>query len=79
MQAILEQNLLTETAVEAAIEPAGKKIGIIGALFGCWHKQLTRPFSDLKSSYCVCLECGARKTFDTRTFKTSGAFYFPKR
>ena len=76
MQAILKQNF----AVEQSREPASiKKIGILGALFGCWHKRLTRPFTERGSSYRACLESGARRKFDPQTFKTTGSYYFPVR
>lgn len=77
MEAILEQNKLTELAVSQSTETFGIKIGLIGKLFGCRHKRLTRPFSDKKSSYRACLECGARKQFDPETLKSSGSFYYP--
>ena len=55
----------------------GEPIGFFGKLFGCWHKELSRPFTENKFSYRVCLECGARKEFDTESFRTSGPFYYP--
>jgi hypothetical protein len=79
MQGILENGLITESRVERSNEQAGTKIGVFGKLFGCWHKRLTRPFSDKNVSYRACLECGARKNFNTQSFKSSGPFYFPPR
>ncbi|MEO7674883.1 MAG: hypothetical protein ABIU09_12500 [Pyrinomonadaceae bacterium] len=77
MQLILEQSLLVETAVRRERDDFGRKIGLIASLFGCWHKRLTRPFTSDKNSYMACLECGARRKFDTQNFKTSRAFYYP--
>lgn len=77
MQGILEQNLTLERVVDRTDSSLGTNIGILGKLFGCWHKNLSRPFTDLKSSYRVCIECGARTQFDTKTFTTFGKFYFP--
>ncbi|MBC7901075.1 MAG: hypothetical protein H7070_13610 [Saprospiraceae bacterium] len=74
----LDRNLITEAALNLPEDRHIKKIGLMGKLFGCRHKQLTRPFSDRNSSYRACLDCGARKKFDTQSFKTSGAFYFPQ-
>lgn len=79
MQGILENSLITESLNERSNEQAGMKIGVFGKLFGCWHKRLTRPFTDKNVSYRACLECGARKNFNTQSFKTSGPFYFPHR
>ena len=55
----------------------GTKIGIIGKLLGCWHKQLSRPFSHGKESYRSCLHCGARQKFDAEKMKTTRKFYYP--
>ena len=55
----------------------GKKVGLVGKLFGCWHNELSRPFKRNKVSYRVCLDCGARKQFDDSTFVTHGGFYYP--
>ncbi len=78
MQGILESNLIHELQVEQKGPVTGTKIGIIGTLFGCWHKRLTRPFSEKNISYRACLECGARKNFNTQSFTMSGSFYFPQ-
>lgn len=55
----------------------GRKIGLLGLLFGCWHQNLSRPFTSNKLSYIVCLDCGARKHFNPETLETFGAFYYP--
>ncbi len=77
MQLILEQSLLAENTVRCEPDNFGGKIGLIASLFGCWHKRLTRPITSDKNSYMACLECGARRKFDTQNFKTSRAFYYP--
>ena len=79
MQRILEQNLTTERVIDRKYDSLGTRIGFLGKLFGCWHKDLSRPFTDFKSSYRVCTDCGARKMFDTKNFKTLGTFYYPRR
>lgn len=77
MQAVLEQNTIAESVVNRADDAFGGKIGLLGKLFGCWHKQLSRPFTIGRASYCACLNCGARKRFDTETLRTFGAFHYP--
>lgn len=63
---------------EPAEEPFGTKIGMFGKIFGCWHKRLTRPVTyGRNASYRSCLECGARRKFNTDSFTTSGPFYYP--
>ncbi len=55
----------------------GEKIGLAASLFGCWHNKITRPFMEGKIGYRTCLNCGARKPFDTETLQTAGKFYYP--
>jgi hypothetical protein len=55
----------------------GDKVGLFGKIFGCWHEDLSRPFSQEKVAYRSCMKCGARKQFDSETLETHGAFYFP--
>jgi hypothetical protein len=55
----------------------GKKLGILAKLFGCPHKNLSRPFSHGSIGYRTCLKCGARKKFNTETLETFGGFYYP--
>ena len=55
----------------------GKKSGLLTKVFGCWHDNLSRPFSQNKTAYRSCLECGARKQFNPETLQTHGNFYFP--
>jgi hypothetical protein len=78
MQAVLEQKLITGgTVATRRSDDRMRKIGFLGSLFGCWHKRLTRPISDNESTYQTCVECGARRRFDTDSFKSSGPFYYP--
>ena len=77
MQGILEQNAIASSLINRTTESFGDRIGIMASLFGCWHKRLTRPIADDTTSYRACLDCGARKRFDTEEFKTSGPFYYP--
>jgi hypothetical protein len=55
----------------------GEKMSLTSRIFGCWHKNISRPFNSGKTSYRCCLECGARKQFDPKSLRTHGAFYFP--
>ena len=55
----------------------GKKVGLVAKLFGCWHEDISRPFVQGQVAYRSCLQCGARKQFNTETLETHGAFYFP--
>ena len=76
MQAVIEQGV-RGGKFRRRNKVEGHPIGIIGKIFGCWHRQLSRPFYEKGTSYLTCLECGARRRFDTEEFRTSGPFYFP--
>ena len=54
----------------------GEKVGIFSKIFGCGHQDLSRPFSNGRFGYRVCLRCGARKRFNVETLETFGSFYF---
>jgi hypothetical protein len=45
-------------------------------LFGCWHTEMSRPFTFSNESYRACLACGARRRFDIHSWKMTGPFYF---
>ena len=75
--AFLEQNYIADTVINRAENAFGEKIGIFGSVFGCWHKHLSRPFTEKNKSYRACLHCGARKAFDAQNLKTFGPFYYP--
>jgi hypothetical protein len=77
MQTILEQDRTSELLGSRTSKSFGDKIGLLGALFGCWHKSLSRPFTIGNDSYCSCLDCGARKHFDPQTLRTFGSFHYP--
>ena len=77
MEAILHQGQIAEAIIDKTDGAFGERIGLLGKLFGCWHKELSRPFTNRRSSYRACLHCGARKKFNTETLKTSGPFYYP--
>ena len=76
MELVAEQNRNLISVQER--KEFGKKIGFVVTLFGCRHGNLSRPFTYGRKSYRVCLKCGARKHFDTKTLTTYGAFYYPQ-
>ena len=77
MEAVLDQGRIATTVLNRTSGAFGRRIGFLSNLFGCWHKDLSRPFTNRNASYRACLSCGARKKFDTQTLKTFGPFYYP--
>jgi hypothetical protein len=54
-----------------------KRVGDwIARLFGCWHREMSRPFSYQGQAYRVCLDCGAQRKFNLANWETQGAFYY---
>jgi hypothetical protein len=77
MQAVLDQNLIADSLVRENENSIGDKIGIFVRWFGCWHKRLGRPVTRDRVTFRSCIECGARRRFDTERFQSLGPFYYP--
>ena len=48
---------------------------LLGTLFGCRHRRMSWPVTRDGQTYRACLKCGARRSFDVKTWKTRGSFY----
>jgi hypothetical protein len=77
MQTISLENVLRDVKNRVDQTVFGERVGLFGKLFGCWHEDLSRPFVQNNTAYRTCLNCGARRQFDTRTLQTFGAYYYP--
>lgn len=49
---------------------------VVRRVFGCWHREMSRPFTHDGQTYRACLDCGARRAFDTQNWKMVGAYYY---
>lgn len=47
-------------------------------LFGCWHREMSRPFTLRAESYRACLECGAHREFNTQVWEMTGPYYYER-
>lgn len=45
-------------------------------VFGCWHKEMSRPFTLDAKSYRACLECGAHRRFNSQTWEMTGPYFY---
>jgi hypothetical protein len=45
-------------------------------LVGCWHLEMGRPVTLGGETYRACLDCGARRRFDTNRWSMHGPYYF---
>jgi hypothetical protein len=50
--------------------------GWLSRLFGCRHKEMSRPFSFQGQAYRTCLDCGARRKFNLNRWEMQGSFYY---
>ena len=48
----------------------------VAAFRGCWHSKMTWPIGVQGYSYQVCLNCGAMRLFDEKTFSAYGPFRY---
>jgi len=58
--------------------PSGGGIGWITRLLGCWHKEMSRPFSNKGQAYRTCLNCGASRKFNVGRWEMQGRFYYAR-
>jgi hypothetical protein len=47
----------------------------LSRIFGCWHRQMSRPFTHGDHTYRTCARCGMRRDFDLQSWKMKGRFY----
>jgi len=52
---------------------------VTARIFGCWHRNMSRPFSRGSETYRTCVACDARRRFDTEQWEMVGPFYYPER
>ena len=45
-------------------------------IFGCAHKDMSRPFSRHGETYRVCISCGAHRQFDSKTWSSAGPYSY---
>jgi hypothetical protein len=57
---------------------SGKIGDLMARVFGCWHTEMSRPFSHQGQAYRVCLNCGAQRRFNLGHWKMQGDFYYQK-
>ena len=45
-------------------------------VFGCWHTDMSRPFTRDGESFRACLDCGAHRRFDPARWEMVGSYYY---
>lgn len=57
-------------------EQAKSQISLFTRIFGCHHASMGRPITAGRKTYRACVECGARRQFNTNTWQMEGPYYF---
>jgi hypothetical protein len=47
-------------------------------MFGCWHLEMSRPFSHHGQAYRSCLNCGAQRKFNLSNWEMQGSYYYSR-
>ena len=77
MEALIEHDGMDMWAlISARFAPI---TAILRRAFGCWHLQMSLPFTRDNETYRTCVSCGARRRFDLDQWAMVGAFYHPRR
>jgi hypothetical protein len=50
--------------------------GLMNRVFGCWHTEMSRPFSHQGQAYRMCVNCGARRQFNLGKWEMQGSYYY---
>ena len=75
MQAI-QIRLNHDAARPGSSESVSTPMRWLTRIFGCWHGQMNRPFTQNNDTYRTCMKCGARRHFNLGRSKMTGAYYY---
>ncbi len=71
---------IVENHQKLVLTNASSQIGGIGGfitrMFGCRHKEMSRPLSLHGQTYRACLDCGARRQFNLKLWEMEGDYYY---
>jgi hypothetical protein len=77
MEAVIEQAGMDTWATFISNQLAQVK-NVMRRAVGCWHLEMSVPFTRDNETYRSCLTCGARRRFDLEQWTMVGAFYYPQ-
>src|ERR1051325_3969195 len=69
--------VLQETRIDGAgfTDSINRLNNVFRRLLGCWHRNMSLPFTRGSDTYCTCVDCGARRRFDLEQWRMVGDFY----
>jgi len=72
-----ELTLTNQGIVEIGATTGNGRLGdFVARILGCWHTQMSRPFSHQGQAYRSCLNCGAQRKFNLGNWEMQGSFYY---
>jgi len=74
MQAVFEQDSL----MTSSSDHYSQVKRIFRRALGCWHRNLSLPFTRGSETYRTCTDCGARRRFNLNEWTMVGAYYRPE-
>ena len=77
MQAAAELTIVSSTVPQMdSLSVTGRLNTLMARVFGCRHADMSRPFSRDGRTYRSCLNCGAQRHFNLRSWTMQGGFYY---
>ena len=73
---LLNLTTIISTPLSFSKGRGNRRMGLLARVFGCWHLNMSWPFTSGDESYRACLDCGAHRRFDPETWLTRGPYYF---
>jgi len=72
-----QEAMLEQSPRISASYSSGRGIGgLLTRLLGCWHRDMSRPFSRGGHAYRSCLSCGAHRKFNVGRWEMQGEYYY---
>lgn len=75
VEAVIEQTRIDESRFTT--DRLSRVNNVFRRVLGCWHRQMSLPFTRGNETYRTCVSCGARRRFDLDQWTMVGAFYRP--
>ena len=76
IDAMVEEAVVNRWSFESAHFSTIKRA--LKRVFGCWHREMSLPFTRGNETYRTCVNCGARRRFDLERWTMVGEFYRPQ-
>jgi hypothetical protein len=72
MEAVVQDAIIDVGALTRGLKEIKKGLRRV---VGCWHLEMSLPFTRDNETYRTCITCGARRRFDLEQWTMVGDFY----